>query len=87
MVNEINAPVNILANPTNGTGFPPSIKKLEELGVARVSLGSSLMKSTLASIKKIGEELIESGTYNTLSESLNPIPETLKAYKMATGSK
>lgn len=86
LVDEIDAPINILSNPTNGTGFPPSIGELEELGVARVSLGSSLMKSTLASIKKIGDELTEKGSYETLSSYLEPISETLIAYKMATDS-
>lgn len=85
LVKEINAPINILSNPTNGTGFPPSIKELEEMGVARVSLGSSLMKSTLHTIKQIGEEVMHQGTYQLLAERLNPIPETIKAYKMATG--
>ncbi len=84
LVHEIDAPINILSNPTNGTGFPPSIGELEEIGVARVSLGSSLMKSTLASIKRIGEEVVEKGTYETLSKQLEPISETLLAYKMAT---
>jgi len=85
LVNEINAPVNILSNPTNGTGFPPSIGELEELGVARVSLGSSVMKSTLALIKKIADELSQKGTYNILSDSLTPMQDTLMAYKKAAG--
>ncbi len=84
LVNEIETPINILSNPTNGTGFPPSISELEEIGVARLSLGSSLMKSTFASVKKIGEEIIENGTYELLSKHLQPIPETLIAYQMAT---
>ena len=84
LVNEINSPINILSNPTNGTGFPPSIGELEEMGVARVSLGSSMMKSTLVLTKKVSEELIEKGTYGVLSASIEPIQDTLKAYKMAT---
>ena len=87
LVNEIEAPINILCNPTNGTGFPSSIAELEEIGVARVSLGSSLMKSTLTSIKKIAQEVVNNGTYELLSEYLLPIPETLIAYKMATKEK
>lgn len=84
LVKEINAPINILANPTIGAGLPPSIAELQDLGVARVSLGSSLMKATLALIKKVADELAENGTYNTLSDALSPIPETALAYKMAT---
>lgn len=84
LVKEIGAPVNILANPTNGTALPPEIKELEELGVARLSVGSSLMKSTLALIKRVADETIHTGTYNNLFQASNPIEETVKAYRMAT---
>lgn len=84
LVKEIEAPVNILANPTNGTALPPAIKELEELGVARLSVGSSLMKSTLALIKRVADETIHTGTYNNLFQASNPIEETVKAYRMAT---
>lgn len=84
LVKEIEAPVNILANPTNGTALPPEIKELEELGVARLSVGSSLMKSTLALIKRVADETIHTGTYNNLFQASNPIEETVKAYRMAT---
>jgi 2-methylisocitrate lyase-like PEP mutase family enzyme len=85
LVKEINAPVNILANPTIGAGVTPSIRELQGLGVARVSLGSGLMKATLALIKKVAGELSEKGTYNILLDTLTPLPETAIAYKMATG--
>jgi len=84
LVNEIDAPINILVNPTNGTGLPPSVARLKELGVARVSFGSAVMKATLALTKKIVEEATMHGTYEVLANSVNPIPETLKAYQMAT---
>lgn len=84
LIKEIEAPVNILANPTNGTALPPEIKELEELGVARLSVGSSLMKSTLALIKRVADETIHTGTYNNLFQASNPIEETVKAYRMAT---
>lgn len=84
LVKEIAAPVNILANPTNGVELPPTIKELEELGVARLSVGSSLMKSTLALIKRVADETIQAGTYDNLLEALTPIEESVKAYKMAT---
>jgi len=84
LVKEIAAPVNILANPTNGVELPPTIKELEQIGVARLSVGSSLMKSTLALIKRVADETIQSGTYDNLLEALSPIEESVKAYKMAT---
>jgi 2-methylisocitrate lyase-like PEP mutase family enzyme len=88
LVKEVNAPINILANPGLGSGLlPPSVLELQDLGVARLSLGSSLMKATLALIKKVADELLEKGTYNQLLDSLSPLPDAALAYKMAIGSK
>ena len=85
LVKEINAPINILSNPTIGGGLPLSVSELQGLGVARLSLGSGLMKATLALIKKIADELSEKGTYNILLDSLTPLPDAVLAYKMAIG--
>jgi 2-methylisocitrate lyase-like PEP mutase family enzyme len=84
LLKEINAPVNILSNPGIGAGLPPSVRELQDLGVARLSLGSGLMKATLALIKKVADELSEKGTYNILSDTLTPLPDAALAYKMAT---
>jgi 2-methylisocitrate lyase-like PEP mutase family enzyme len=85
LVKEINAPINILANPSIGGGIPPSVRELQDLGVARLSLGSGLMKATLALIKKVADELSEKGTYNILLDTLTPLPYAAMAYKMAIG--
>jgi 2-methylisocitrate lyase-like PEP mutase family enzyme len=87
LVKEINAPINILANPKVGVGLPPSVRELQDLGVARLSLGSGLMKATLALIKKVADELSEKGTYNILLNSMTPLTEASLAYQMATGLK
>jgi 2-methylisocitrate lyase-like PEP mutase family enzyme len=84
LVKEINAPINILSNPAIGAGVPPSVRELQDLGVARLSLGSSLMKATLALIKKVADELSEKGTYDLLLDTLTP-PDAAIAYKMAVG--
>ncbi len=85
LVKEINAPINILANPTIGVGMPLSVSELQDLGVARLSLGSGLMKATLALMKKVADELSEKGTYNILLDTLTPLPDAAMAYKMAIG--
>lgn len=85
LVKEINAPINILSNPAIGAGLPPSVRELQDLGVARLSLGSSLMKATLALIKKVADELSEKGTYTILSDTMTPRQEAALAYKMAIG--
>lgn len=86
LVKEINAPINILANPGIGAGILPlSVSELQDLGVARLSLGSSVMKATLALIKKIANELSQKGTYNILLDTLTPLADAATAYKMAIG--
>ncbi len=85
LVKEINAPINILSNPANAAGLPPSVSELQDLGVARLSLGSSMLKATLALTKKVADELLEKGTYNILSDSLEPAANAALAYKMAVG--
>jgi len=84
LVKEINAPVNILSNPGNAAGVPPSVSELQEMGVARLSMGSGLMKATLALIKKVADELSQKGTYDLLTETLTPAADSAWAYKMAT---
>ncbi len=85
LVREIDAPINILLNPTLGATLTLSVNELQDLGVARLSLGSSLMKSTLALIKKVADELYNNGTTNILSDSLTPLSDAAAAYKMAIG--
>ena len=85
LVKEIDAPINILANPGIGGGMPPSVRELQELGVARLSLGSGLMKATLALMKKVADELAREGTYDALQEAATPPSEAATAYRMAVG--
>jgi 2-methylisocitrate lyase-like PEP mutase family enzyme len=85
LVREIHGPVNILSNPTVGSGLPPTIEELESLGVARVSFGASVMKTSLSTLKKIADEVKLRGTYGALSSALDPLAETAAACRMATG--
>lgn len=61
LVQDVQCPVNILAGPGS-----PSVQELEELGVARVSLGSGPMRATLGLLRRMAEELNRSGTYSAL---------------------
>jgi 2-methylisocitrate lyase-like PEP mutase family enzyme len=87
LVKEIHAPVNILVNPGIGAGMPPSVRELQDLGVARVSLGSGVMKATLALIKKVADELSGKGTYTVLLDAMTPLPDAAAAYQMAIGNR
>lgn len=61
LVGSLRFPINILGGP----GSPP-VAELEELGVARVSLGSGPMRATLGLAQRIAQELRTSGTYRSL---------------------
>jgi 2-methylisocitrate lyase-like PEP mutase family enzyme len=60
-VRDLKFPLNILAGP----GLPP-VAELEKLGVARVSLGSGVMRATLGHLQRIAAEVKNAGTYQTL---------------------
>lgn len=64
LVKEIDAPVNILAGATT-----PPIVELQEMGVARVSVGPRPMRAVLSLLRKIARELMTTGTYKLMSES------------------
>ena len=64
LVQELKCPVNILAGPG-----APSIPELKQMGVARVSLGSSPMRATLGLLQRIAEEIKTAGTYNNLEDA------------------
>lgn len=70
LVKAVDAPLNILAS----TGCP-SLKELEKIGVARVSVGSGMMRATLGLVRRIGTELRELGTYSALFDGSIPFRE------------
>jgi 2-methylisocitrate lyase-like PEP mutase family enzyme len=73
LVKALQAPLNILAS----VGCP-SIKELEKIGVARVSVGSGMMRATLGLARRVARELHESGTYSALFEGAVPFAELNK---------
>lgn len=64
LVNEIDAPVNIVAGAT----IPP-IPELQEIGVSRVSVGPRPMRAVLGLLRRIAKELMTTGTYQLMSET------------------
>ena len=70
LVKALQAPLNILA-----TAGCPSIKELEKIGVARVSVGSGMMRATLGLVRRVATELKEAGTYSALFEGAVPYAE------------
>ncbi len=70
LVKAIAAPMNVLVTPGC-----PSIPELERLGVARASIGSGVMRSALGLVRRIGKELLETGTYASTFDGAIPFAE------------
>jgi 2-methylisocitrate lyase-like PEP mutase family enzyme len=62
---EVQAPISILAGPQS-----PSVKALQDLGVARVSYGSGFLKAAITGAKRLAQEIIETGTCNLLKDGM-----------------
>ncbi len=70
LAQEINGPINILANPG-----VPTTNELQKLGVKRVSTGSGPMRSTLTLIRQIANELFTEGSYKNFTTDIIPYNE------------
>lgn len=70
LVQEINGPINILANPG-----VPTTDELHRLGVKRVSTGSGPMRATLTLIRQIANELLIEGAYQSFTHDIMPYNE------------
>lgn len=62
LVKAIKGPINILGGPSQLT-----LPELEQLGVVRVSLAGGLMRSALGHVQTIARELLEHGTYASMT--------------------
>jgi len=65
VVKEVRAPVSILAGPQS-----PSVRELQDLGVARVSYGSGFMKAANTGAKRLAEEILAQGTCSLLKDGV-----------------
>jgi len=61
LTKDLRCPLNILASPTT-----PSVPELQKLGVARLSVGSGSMRTSLGHLRRFADELRTSGTYKNL---------------------
>jgi 2-methylisocitrate lyase-like PEP mutase family enzyme len=62
---EVKAPVSILAGPQS-----PTVRELQDLGVARVSYGSGFLKAAIGATKRLAEELLQNGTVMAMKEGM-----------------
>jgi 2-methylisocitrate lyase-like PEP mutase family enzyme len=62
---EVKAPVSILAGPQS-----PTVRELQDLGVARVSYGSGFLKAGIGATKRLAQELLQNGTVMAMKEGM-----------------
>ena len=67
LVEALKAPLNILANPAC-----PSLGELEKIGVARLSAGSGVMRAAMGLVQRIGKEILESRSLETMFAGATP---------------
>jgi 2-methylisocitrate lyase-like PEP mutase family enzyme len=70
LVREIPGPLNMLAGPGS-----PTVAELARLGVRRVSVGSGPARAAMGLTRRIGQELLRSGTYSSLGGDALPYAE------------
>jgi 2-methylisocitrate lyase-like PEP mutase family enzyme len=70
LVRAVNGPLNILLMP----GMP-TLRELENMGVARASAGSGVMRATLGLTRRVAKEMLEAGTYTSMLEGTVPFAE------------
>jgi 2-methylisocitrate lyase-like PEP mutase family enzyme len=76
LVRGISVPLNVLA-----TAGCPSAGELERIGVARLSVGSGIMRATLALARDAVNELLEKGSYSTFLNNAIPYKEVNERMK------
>jgi 2-methylisocitrate lyase-like PEP mutase family enzyme len=69
-VDALRFPINILA-----VAGVPSIARLKALGVARVSVGSGMMRSAMGHTRRIAEVLKKTGQFDKMTEGAIPFDE------------
>ena len=65
LVKAVAGPINVIAGPPTST-----LSELAQLGVARVTFASGLMRATLGHLQHIARELLANGTYTNMSEHM-----------------
>ena len=75
-VDALKFPINILA--VDGT---PPVARLKELGVARISVGSGMMRSALGHTRRIAEDLKNTGDFAKMVEGSIPFAEANALFK------
>ncbi len=67
VVSSVDRPVNVVMGLA---GFEGSVQDLAEMGVTRISVGSSLARAALGAFDRAASEVLKEGTFNYAGEAL-----------------
>ncbi len=70
LIKAVEAPLNILATPAC-----PPLAELEKIGVARVSAGSGIMRAAMGAVQRVGKEMLEARSCETMFAGAMPYIE------------
>jgi len=70
LVKALAVPLNILVSPGC-----PLLVELEQIGVARVSAGSAVMRAAMGAVQRVAKDWMARGTYDSLFQGAVPYPE------------
>jgi 2-methylisocitrate lyase-like PEP mutase family enzyme len=76
LVAELKFPLNALAQPPS-----PNIARLQQLGVARVSVGAGITRAVMGLTQRAARELLESGTYRAMFDGAMPWNEANQLFQ------
>jgi 2-methylisocitrate lyase-like PEP mutase family enzyme len=76
LVAELKFPMNALAQPPS-----PNIARLQQLGVARVSIGAGITRAVMGLTQRAARELFQSGTYRAMFDGAMPWAEANKLFE------
>lgn len=67
LVAEVDGPVSVVMGLA---GKPMSVAELQDVGVARISIGGSLARATLGLIRRAAREILDEGTFNYSTQQI-----------------
>lgn len=70
LVKSVKRPVNVIMGRKGGTQL--SLSELSSMGVKRISVGSALARTTLATLVRSAREMKEKGTFTWANEAVDP---------------
>lgn len=69
IVDAVACPLNVLGALSGRAGMP--LSELQELGVARVSIGGSLSLAALGLVRRVAQDLLGAGTFDYATDALS----------------